>query len=72
MEQYSVLIGVIIEKLDQTYKDLKFNYDGLNSVLQSHTTEETENTPELLTMKELRDVYGELIHRLETRLPGIK
>jgi hypothetical protein len=72
MEQYNTLIGVVIEKLDQTYKDLKFNYNGLDSVLQSHSPEEAANTPELLTVKELRDVYGELIDRLEKRLPGLK
>lgn len=72
MEQYATLIGVILEKLDQTYKDLKFNYNGMDSVLGQHSAEERSNTPELLTITELRDVYGELIRRLEERLPGIK
>ncbi|WP_231506194.1 hypothetical protein [Paenibacillus sp. UNC451MF] len=72
LEQYATLIGVILEKLDQTYKDLQFNYNGMDSVLKQHTEEERSNTPELLTIAELRDVYGELIRRLEERLPGIK
>ncbi|MBE1443383.1 hypothetical protein [Paenibacillus sp. OAS669] len=72
MEQYSTLIGVILEKLDQTYKDLKFNYNGMDGVLNQHSEEERSNTPELLTLAELRDVYGELIQRLEERMPGIK
>ncbi len=31
MEQYQPLIGVILEKLDQTYKDLQFNYNALTA-----------------------------------------
>ncbi|NOU96106.1 hypothetical protein GC093_23190 [Paenibacillus sp. LMG 31456] len=72
MEQYSTLIGVVLEKLDQSYKDLKFNYNGLDTILKGHTAEEAANTPELITIKDLRDTYGELIERLESRLPGIK
>ncbi|CAG7626494.1 hypothetical protein ACFQI7_14380 [Paenibacillus allorhizosphaerae] len=72
MEKYQTLIGVVLEKLDQTYKDLTFNYHGLDGVLQTHTEEERQNTPELLTINELRQVYDELIRCLEHRLPGIK
>ncbi|MDF2960058.1 MAG: hypothetical protein K0S39_1793 [Paenibacillus sp.] len=72
MEHYSTLIGVVLEKIDQTYKDLNFNYKGLDDILKSHTAEELAHTPELITIKELRDIYGELIERLESRLPGIK
>ncbi|MFE5320052.1 hypothetical protein ACFQ88_15200 [Paenibacillus sp. NPDC056579] len=72
MEQYSTLIGVILEKLDQTYKDLLFNYNGMDGVLQQHSAEERASVPELMTIAELKDVYGELIRRLEERMPGIK
>jgi len=72
MEQYSTMIGVILEKLGQTYKDLKFNYNGIGGVLKQHSPEERASVPELITLAELRDVYGELMHRLEERLPGIK
>ena len=72
MEQYQTLIGVVLEKLDQTYKDLKFNYEGLDGILQSHTEEERQDTPELLTITELRRTYEDLIRALEHRLPGIK
>ncbi|MBP1989905.1 hypothetical protein [Paenibacillus eucommiae] len=72
MEQYQTLIGVVLEKLTQTYKEMKFNYDGLEGVLRTHTSEEISNTPELITITELRDSYGELISTLEKRFPGIK
>jgi hypothetical protein len=72
MDQYNTLIGVVLEKLDQTYKDLVFNYNGLDSILKGHSAEEAANTPELLTIKHLRDTYGEMIERLEQRMPGIK
>jgi len=72
MERYSTLIGVVLEKLDQTYKELTFNYNGLDSILKEHSAEDAANTPELITIKDLRDVYGELIERLEHRMPGIK
>lgn len=72
MEQYVALIGVILEKLEQAYKDLKFNYDGMDAVLRQHSPEEKANTPELITIGELRDIYGELITRLEARMPGLK
>ncbi|MDQ1910120.1 hypothetical protein RAC89_06360 [Paenibacillus sp. GD4] len=72
MEQYASLIGVVLEKLDQTYKDLKFNFEGLGSVLEQHSEEERKNVPELITMAELRDTYADMIRALEERLPGIK
>lgn len=72
MEQYASLIGVVLEKLDQTYKDLKFNFEGLGSVLERHSEEERKNVPELITMAELRDTYADMIRALEERLPGIK
>lgn len=72
MEQYQTLIGVVLEKLDQTYKDLKFNYHGLDSILSNHSEEEISNTPELMTITELRDSYGEFIQCMERRFPGIK
>ncbi|MNI98833.1 hypothetical protein D3C73_1577600 [compost metagenome] len=72
MEQYASLIGVVLEKLDQTYKDLKFNFDGLGSVLDQHSEEERRMVPELITMAELRDTYADMIRALEERLPGIK
>jgi hypothetical protein len=72
MEQYQSLIGVVLEKLDQTYKELRFNYDGLASVLDRHTPEEIASTPELLTITELWNAYGEFIRSMEQRFPGIK
>lgn len=72
MEQYQSLIGVILEKLDQTYKDLQFNYNGLDGIIKGHSEQEVQNTPELITMMELRDSYFELIQVLEKRFPGLK
>nr|WP_275984011.1 hypothetical protein [Paenibacillus hamazuiensis] len=72
MEQYQTLIGVVLEKLDQTYKELKFNYNGLDGVLSGHTDEERSSVPELITIKDLRDAYGELIGCMEKRFPGLK
>jgi hypothetical protein len=72
MEHYSTLIGVVLEKMDQTYKDLKFNYIGLEGVLKSHSQEEIMNTPELITITMLKDMYGALVREIETQLPGIK
>ncbi|TVY07645.1 hypothetical protein [Paenibacillus cremeus] len=72
MEHYATLIGVVLEKLEQTYKDLKFNYEGLDSILKQHSLEEQANTPELLTIAHLRDAYGEFIQSVESRFPGIK
>ncbi|ALS23635.1 MULTISPECIES: hypothetical protein [Paenibacillus] len=72
MEQYQTLIGVVLEKLDQTYKDLKFNYQGLDSILGDQSPEEIANTPELITITDLRDAYGEFIQCIERRFPGIK
>jgi hypothetical protein len=72
MEQYQALIGVVLEKIDQTYKDLKFNYNGLDSVIKNHSQEEAANTPELITLAMLRDMYGSLIQEIEVHLPGIK
>jgi hypothetical protein len=72
MEQYNTLIGVVLEKIDQTYKDLKFNHHGLDSVLKNHSPEEAADTPELITIAMLRDMYGSLIRDLEKHLPGIR
>ncbi|TDF97708.1 hypothetical protein [Paenibacillus piri] len=72
MEKYSTLIGVVLEKLGQTYKELTFNYNGLDAILKEHSAEEAANTPELITIRDLRDTYGELIAQLEQRWPGIK
>ncbi|OXM84920.1 hypothetical protein [Paenibacillus rigui] len=72
MEHYQTLIGVVVEKLDQTYKDLKFNYQGLNGVLQQHSEEEIKQTPELTTIQDLRDAYDEMIRCAEKLFPGIK
>ncbi|TBL80797.1 hypothetical protein [Paenibacillus thalictri] len=72
MEQYQPLIGVVLEKLAQTYKELKFNYEGLDGVLKAHTSEEIERTPELITIKDVRDAYGSLIDCMEKQFPGIK
>lgn len=72
MEQYQTLIGVVLEKVELTYTDLKFNYNGLESVLNGHSQEEINNTPELLTITMLKDMYGALIQELEKQLPGIK
>ncbi len=72
MEAYQNLIGVVLEKLGQTYKELKFNYEGLHGVLCNHSEEEISETPELLTIKELRDSYAEFIRTMENRFPGIK
>jgi hypothetical protein len=72
MEQYQTLIGVVIEKIDQTYKELKFNFNGLEGVLNKHTEEEIANTPELLTITMLRDMYNGLIQEVEKHLPGVK
>jgi hypothetical protein len=72
MEQYQNLIGVVLEKMDQTYKDLTFNFDGLSAILNSHSVEENSNTPELITISDLRACYEDLIKTLENRFPGIK
>ncbi|MBP1156944.1 MULTISPECIES: hypothetical protein [unclassified Paenibacillus] len=72
MEQYQTLIGVVLEKLNQTYKDLKFNYKGLDSILSNHSAEEISNIPELITITDLRDSYGEFIQCMEKQFPGIK
>ncbi|NHN30837.1 hypothetical protein [Paenibacillus agricola] len=72
MEPYQTLIGVVLEKVGQTYKELKFNYDGLEGVLKGHSQAEIEQTPELLTITMLKDMYGALILELEQQLPGIK
>lgn len=72
MEQYQTLIGVVIEKLQQSYNELVFNYQGLSGILDSHSEDERRNIPELLTIAELRDTYGEAIERLERRMPGLK
>lgn len=72
MEQYQTLIGVVLEKLDQTYKELQFNYSGLNGVLSQHTEEEIRSTPELTTIKDLRDSYAEMVQCVEKLFPGIK
>ncbi|WJH36974.1 hypothetical protein N6H14_15590 [Paenibacillus sp. CC-CFT747] len=72
MENYQMLIGVVMEKLGQTYKELKFHYDSLGSVLAEHSPEERKQIPELTTMEDLRGTYGELIRTLEDRYPGIR
>ncbi|MEK8131200.1 hypothetical protein WMW72_25160 [Paenibacillus filicis] len=72
MDTYSNLIGVVLEKLIQTHKELQFNYEGLSGVLSQHTEEERRSIPELITIAELRDGYGELLHSLERRFPGVK
>ncbi|MVP01146.1 hypothetical protein [Paenibacillus lutrae] len=72
MEHYQTMIGVILEKLGQTHKELSFNVQGLNSLLNNHTSEEIENTPELLTIRELRDSYAEILGTVERRFPGLK
>lgn len=72
MEQYQTLIGVVIEKLDQTYKDLAFNYNGLSGVLQQHTQEEIQKIPELTTIRDLRDSYADMMQCMEKLFPGIK
>ncbi|MED4603507.1 hypothetical protein P9314_23040 [Paenibacillus validus] len=72
MEQYQPLIGVILEKLDQTYKDLQFNYNGLDGIIKGHSEHEVRNTPELITITELRDSYLELLQVMEKRFPGLK
>ncbi|WP_068774825.1 hypothetical protein [Paenibacillus sp. FJAT-26967] len=72
MEHYQTMIGVILEKLDQTHKELSFNVQGLSSLLNNHTSEEIENTPELLTLRELRDSYAEILDTVEKRFPGLK
>ncbi|GKS09693.1 hypothetical protein YDYSY3_06930 [Paenibacillus chitinolyticus] len=72
MEHYQTLIGVVLEKLSQSHQELKFNLDGLNSVLANHTAEEIAAAPELLTIRELRDVYADIIAAAEKRFPGLK
>jgi hypothetical protein len=72
LEHYQTLIGVVLEKVEQTYKDLKFNFDGLEGVLKGHSQEEIDHTPELLTITMLKDMYGALIQELEQQLPGLK
>jgi hypothetical protein len=72
MEQYNTLIGVVLEKLQQSYNELVFNYQGLGGILDSHTEEERRNTPELITISELYSMYGEMIEHLEKRMPGLK
>ncbi|SDD77568.1 hypothetical protein SAMN02799630_04006 [Paenibacillus sp. UNCCL117] len=71
-DTYANLIGVVIEKLIQTHKELQFNYEGLSSILGSHSEEERASVPELITMAELRDGYLELLQSLEKRFPGVK
>jgi hypothetical protein len=72
MDNYSQLIGVVLEKLIQTHKDLQFNYEGLSGLLNQHTEEERRTIPDLITMAELRDGYQELLQSLERRFPGVK
>lgn len=72
MERYASLIGVVVEKLGETYKDLKFNLNGLEGILGEHGEEERTSIPELITIRELRDAYAEMIRCLEDRFPGIK
>ncbi|WP_426446591.1 hypothetical protein ACP26L_22625 [Paenibacillus sp. S-38] len=72
MEAYQNLIGVVLEKMQMTHKELRFNLDGLNGVLQQHSEEEKRDTPELLTIAELRDTYAELLSALEGRFPGLR
>ncbi|WP_281891181.1 hypothetical protein [Paenibacillus sp. YYML68] len=72
MEQYQTLIGVVIEKLGATHKELQHNCNGLGSILSQHSEEERLNTPELLTIQELHDGYKELLETLERRYPGLK
>ncbi|WP_159887257.1 hypothetical protein [Paenibacillus puerhi] len=71
-ESYSSLIGVVVEKLMKTHKELQFNYEGLNALLSGHTEEERGSVPELITIAELRDGYLELLQSLERRFPGVK
>lgn len=71
-EAYQGMIGVVLEKLMQTHKELQFHCDGLRGVLAAHTPEEAANTPELLTAAELLSVYEELLTSLERRMPGLK
>ncbi|GIP37017.1 hypothetical protein J31TS4_02970 [Paenibacillus sp. J31TS4] len=72
MEQYQTLIGVVLEKLEQTYKEMRFNYDGLSSILQQHTEEEKQTVPELITIAELRNGYAEFLRAMEARYPGLR
>ncbi|MGF7032605.1 hypothetical protein J2T17_003528 [Paenibacillus mucilaginosus] len=72
MEAYQNLIGIVLEKMQLTHKELRFNLEGLNGVLQQHTEEEKQNTPELITITELRDTYAEALRALEARFPGLK
>ncbi|MCZ8512683.1 hypothetical protein O9H85_09705 [Paenibacillus filicis] len=72
MERYNALIGVMIEKLGQTYKDLKYQVEGMESILNGHTEEERLRTPELLTLNEFLLTYRELMADVERRFPGIK
>lgn len=72
MEQYQALIGVVLEKMTETYKDLKYNYESLDELLLAHSPEELSTTPELITIQHLRDGYRDMMTSLESRFPGIK
>ncbi|MCZ8521233.1 MULTISPECIES: hypothetical protein [Paenibacillus] len=72
MEPYQNLIGVVLEKMQLTYKELLFNLEGLNGVLEQHSDEEKRNIPELLTITQLRDTYAELVRTMEERYPGLR
>ncbi|MFD2613368.1 hypothetical protein [Paenibacillus gansuensis] len=72
MEQYQMLIGVVIEKLNETYQDVVKNREGLQGILSMHTEEERANAPELLTISELHRAYDEFADLLESRFPGLK
>ncbi|CAG7658851.1 hypothetical protein PAECIP111802_07190 [Paenibacillus allorhizosphaerae] len=48
MNKYESLIGVVIEKLDQTYRDLSMVRNGLASALEGQSDESIRDTPELI------------------------
>jgi hypothetical protein len=72
MNSYQTFIGVVIEKLDQTYKDLNMTRNGLASALQGQTEATIRSTPELITISDLLAAYDELIAGMEKRFPGLK